>query len=277
MAGKSWTNAENNAIVADYFAMLACDLAGKHYNKSEHNRDLQSQIGRSKGAIEYKYQNISAVLQKVGETWILGYKPASNFQDSLVQVVLSHLERHRPLLEAMDAKYKLSESGIGNSLVLEPPPLLRSSIEPIQNYELEGMARRFNAAERDARNRALGKAGERFVFMHEIARLEQAGLYDLARDVRWVAADEGDGLGFDISSFTHDGKARLIEVKTTNGWSRTPFYISRNEINISEQNRDTWCLLRVWDFVRNPRAFELRPPLDSTVRLQPSSYEARFN
>ena len=29
--------------------------------------------------------------------------------------------------------------------------------------------------------------------------------------------------------FEPSGKPRLIEVKTTNGWERTPFYISANE------------------------------------------------
>ncbi len=30
----------------------------------------------------------------------------------------------------------------------------------------------------------------------------------------------------------------LIEVKTTNGWERTPFHISRNELAVADENRD---------------------------------------
>lgn len=37
-----------------------------------------------------------------------------------------------------------------------------------------------------------------------------------------------------------DGQERLIEVKTTNGWERTPFYISRNELAIAEERRSEW-------------------------------------
>ena len=33
-----WTDAENDLIVADYFAMLGADLAGRFYNKTEHRR-----------------------------------------------------------------------------------------------------------------------------------------------------------------------------------------------------------------------------------------------
>jgi hypothetical protein len=40
MAG-DWTDVQNEAIVADYFAMLADDLTGRPYNKAEHNRMLQ--------------------------------------------------------------------------------------------------------------------------------------------------------------------------------------------------------------------------------------------
>ena len=88
MVGDPWSDAENDLIVADYFAMLAADLAAHPYNKAERNRALQARIGRGRGAIEYKHQNISAVLQWLGQPWIVGYKPALNFQGSLVGAVM---------------------------------------------------------------------------------------------------------------------------------------------------------------------------------------------
>src|SRR5690349_1570371 len=93
MAG-DWTDEQNDAIVADYFAMLADDLTGRPYNKAERNRMLQAVIGRPRGSIEYKHQNISAVLKGLGEDWIPGYKPAFNFQASLVDAVVRWLDRH---------------------------------------------------------------------------------------------------------------------------------------------------------------------------------------
>lgn len=39
MAG-DWTDEQNDAIVADYFAMLAADIVGRTYSKAEHNRLL---------------------------------------------------------------------------------------------------------------------------------------------------------------------------------------------------------------------------------------------
>ena len=46
MAGEARTNQENDLIVADYFAMLRDDLAGKPHGKAEHNRLLQVRIDR---------------------------------------------------------------------------------------------------------------------------------------------------------------------------------------------------------------------------------------
>lgn len=66
MAG-DWSDAQNAAIVADYLAMLANDIAGQPYSKAEHNRLLQAVIGRPRGSIEYKHQNISAVLKGLGK------------------------------------------------------------------------------------------------------------------------------------------------------------------------------------------------------------------
>lgn len=95
---------------------------------------------------------------------------------------------------------------------------------------------------------------------HERAILTQHGRSDLARRVRWSSKEDGDGLGYDIASFSPDGQDRLIEVKTTTGWERTPFHISRNELEVAEERRDHWHLLRLYEFAREPKAFELRPP-----------------
>ena len=78
MANGSWTDEENGLIVADYFAMLADDIAGRRYSKAEHRRALLPLLNdRSEGSVEFKHQNISAVLKGLGEDWIPGYKPAA--------------------------------------------------------------------------------------------------------------------------------------------------------------------------------------------------------
>ena len=75
MSNGPWTDEENDLIVADYFAMLVDDLAGKPLNKAATYRQLADRIHRSAKAIEYKHQNISAVLKALGETWLTGLAP----------------------------------------------------------------------------------------------------------------------------------------------------------------------------------------------------------
>jgi hypothetical protein len=115
------------------------------------------------------------------------------------------------------------------------------------------------------------------VLAHERTTLAQAGRPDLAREVRWISDEDGDGAGFDIASFKPDGSPRLLEVKTTNGWDRTPFYLSRNELAVADERRADWLIFRLWNFSREPKAFELYPPLDAHISLTPTTFQASFN
>jgi hypothetical protein len=277
--GTDWTDAENDAIVADYFSMLAEELAGRKPNKAEHNRNLQALIGRGKGSIEFKHQNISAVLKGLGETWIDGYKPAFNFQASLVDAVARWLARNPAWLARSPVGSNLQAAGVAEDAMLwiGPPPTRTNTPPPAELEQMMAMAAKFDVATRDARNRALGRAGEERVLAHERSLLAASGRADLARKVRWVAEEDGDGAGFDIASFEPDGRERLIEVKTTNGWERTPFHITRNELAVADLRRKEWCLLRLWNFNREPKAFELRPPLDAHVSLTPTSFMATWH
>lgn len=134
MAGSSWTDAENDEIVADYFAMLAADLAGAPYTKSRRNRALQDALGRSHGSIEFKHQNISAVLKSLGQTWIAGYKPAFNFQNSLVDAVLRWLADHEDWGAPQEKLTGFAEAS--GALWIGPPPTRRN--EPPQRDRARG-------------------------------------------------------------------------------------------------------------------------------------------
>ncbi|WP_048648528.1 DUF3883 domain-containing protein [Nitratireductor soli] len=259
--------------------MLADDIAGRPYSKAEHNRLLQAVIGRPRGSIEYKHQNISAVLKGLGEDWIPGYKPAFNFQASLIDAVVRWLERHPDwLVPAARMAMGPSLSALREEAMLwiGPPPTHSNAPPPDELEQMTAIARKYDVAERDARNRALGRAGEERILANERASLLAAGRTDLAERIRWVSHVDGDGAGYDILSFDPDGSGRLIEVKTTKGWERTPFHITRNELAVAEERRNDWRLVRLWNFAREPRAFELRPPLEAHVSLMATSYQADF-
>ena len=279
MRSGPWTDEENDLVVADYFAMLADDLAGRGYSKTESRRALVPLLrSRSEASVEFKRRNVSAVLKGLGEDWIPGYRPAFNFQMALADAVARWLALNPVWLERMPAgrHADAAEMREAAQLWVGPPPTLSNRPPPEELGQMLTVAARFDAAGRDERNRALGRAGERLALAHERAALAGAGRSDLADAVRWVAQEEGDGAGYDIASFQPDGRPRLIEVKTTNGWERTPFHISRNELAVAEAKREEWRLFRLWNFSREPRAFELAPPLERHVSLMPTAFQASF-
>src|SRR5579883_3227358 len=91
---EAWSRDEVEAAVADYFSMLSKDLRGESYSKAAHNRGLQTILrGRSRGSVERKHQNISAILLEHGYPYIDGYKPLGNYQELLRVVVEERLGR----------------------------------------------------------------------------------------------------------------------------------------------------------------------------------------
>lgn len=278
MSIEAWTDEENDLIVADYFAMLINDVSGVLYSKADHRRRLVPRLrNRSEGSVEFKHQNISAVLKGLGEDWIMGYKPAFNFQLSLVDAVVRWLDLHpiwRPVALSPTPSSGLYEAP---PLWIGPPPTQSNGPAPQELEQMLHIARKFDVAGRDEKNRALGRAGEERVLAHERSSLTLAGRDDLAKAVRWVADEDGDGAGYDIASFNPDGSPRLIEVKTTNGWERTPFYISRNELAVADERRADWSLVRLWNFTREPKAFELHPPLEAHLSLTATTFQASFH
>jgi len=269
---RNWTDEELDLIVADYFAMLKDEAAGNSFSKAEHNRFLQRHIDRTGGSIEFKHQNISAVLLELGLPRIVGYLPAANYQKAIIPAIDRYLSTHPVALHPERRVEGIAER---QGLFVEaPPPLL--PIAP-RKADMERLVRKFNPVERDFRNRKLGREGEELVFHFERERLRQQDRPDLAMKVKWISEELGDGAGYDILSFDAKGKERLLEVKTTVGADVTPFYITRNELSVAAERPDVFRLCRVFDFTAHPRMFELTPPLDKFVHLSPLSYEASFS
>jgi hypothetical protein len=86
------------------------------------------------------------------------------------------------------------------------------------------------------------------VVRYEEEYLKSIGRSDLAKKVKHVAKSEGDGLGYDILSFTEDGEEKYIEVKTTKGDFYSTFYITRNELEWSKLHPSKYYLYRLFNF-----------------------------
>ena len=276
MAAEAWSREQVEAAVADYRHMLVQELSGQAYSKAEHNRRLQALTGRSKGSIERKHQNITAILKAMQcPYYIEGYKPLGNYQALLHEVVVAVL-LDDPVFEqaALHAASKpaVAPLGIDFDYWTDAPPRPSQVHEaPVPGFK--PLQRDYVATE--ARNRALGLAGEELVLAYERDRLERAGHGRLAGRVEHVSVRQGDGAGYDILSFDADGRERFIEVKTTAFAKVTPFYISRNEVDFSEVRAEQYHLYRLFDFRVMPRMFALQGNMRSRLSLDPASYLAR--
>jgi hypothetical protein len=262
---RAWSDGENQILVSGYLDKLDLEIRGESFNKAEFNRLLRERLAeRSRGAIEYKLQNVSGVLEALRRPWISGYKPARNYQEALVDAIASALEQDRP--EPSPGRLPPVES-VEFSPVPVPPR------EPAQDPRLRRAAK-IDFAARDARNRTLGMTGEKFVIAFEKARLIASKCPDLADRVTWVSRDQGDGLGYDIGSFEPDGRTICIEVKTSNGSNSTPFLLSAAEVAASRDLGSAYRLYRVYSFCRRPEVYRLYGPLDRCCRLEPTVYRA---
>lgn len=269
---RNWTDEELNLIISDYFLMLNDEAGGIPFNKAEHSRLLRRKIDRTEGSIEFKHQNISAVLQRLGLPRIRGYLPATNYQKAIIAAIDRYLTQNPVALHPERTVGGFTERP---GLFVETPPALLPATP--QREDIERLVRKFNPVERDFRNRKLGRDGEELVFQFERDKLRSLDRSDLAKKIRWISEEDGDGAGYDILSFDERGKERFLEVKTTVGSDVTPFYITRNELSLSSERPEAFRLCRVFDFSMRPRMFELAPPLENFVHLSPLSYEASFS
>ncbi len=280
---KDWSREEVEATVADYFAMLEAELRGDAYSKAGHNRNLQNVVKRSRGSIEFKHENISAVLIELGCRYVDGYKPRRNYQRLLRDVIVERLDaskRLRTLLEVTaDAPVRDVPTLKDILSIKVPPPQFEPRRAPkggaAQLREGPGPVIPVDYAGREERNRSLGLGGEKLVLEYEHKRLWTAGKKKLAERIEHVATTRGDHLGYDVHSFEETGEDRLIEVKTTKAGAMQPFFVTRNELRVSETRPDEYHLYRVHRFERDPKFFVLDGAVSDRCDLEGMVYQAR--
>lgn len=278
-----WSHAQIEAAVADYLGMLAIELRGQDYNKAERNRHLQAVTGRSRGSIERKHQNISAVMIENGFPYVNGYKPLGHAQKLLRDVVIERLsvaeDVHLSLTTVVE-KNQVAQPEIVDLMAIKIAPPTRKkkeyAVHEEQHEEPVAAKKAFrrNYLEAEMRNRAIGLAGEELAVRYEHERLWRAGKKELADRIEHVARSQGDGLGYDILSFETTGQERLIEVKTTNFGALTPFFVSRSEVAFSDTTEINYALYRFFNFRRQPGLFVLDGSLRRSCDLDPIQFSA---
>lgn len=275
-----WTKDEVKHIVRDYFDMLRRELTHQAYNKTEHRKYLMSLLNkRSKGSIEFKHANISAVLINMGLPYINGYKPRFNYQKKILEKEITDfvVENKLPLeqeFEQFASELILPATGTDinfSTMMSEEPVISKVSVtEPIYKPI------KTNYLEREQNNRSLGEMGEELIVRYEKWRLIEAGKNNLADKVEWISKDKGDGTGFDILSKNTNGTDRYIEVKTTKLSKETPIYLTKNELSFASLKESEFYLYRVFNFAATPQFFIKNGKYEGFCQLQPQTFKGFF-
>ena len=273
-----WSNIEVDLIIADYFSMLNDELSGKIYNKTTHRKNLLPLLNnRSDGSVEFKHQNISAVLIKLGLPFIKGYMPRYNYQHILEEKVIEYIKDQKKLLEPRfvqfaDVKVDLT-TVYDFSSILEIPP----ARQIIQESEIKYIRKpiKINYLEREQNNSSTGEQGERLVIEFEKWNLINNGREKLAEKIEWVSRTD-DRAGFDILSKNLNGSDKYIEVKTTKLSKDAPIFFSKNEYEFSKEKNTNYNLYRVFNFSKNPKIFQLNGDFDSFCKKEAIQFKGYF-
>jgi hypothetical protein len=265
-----WPDAEIQPTITAYFTMLRAELAGQPYVKAAFNRKVQAATGRSRGAVEFKFTNISAVLRNMGLPYVLGYKPRPNLQGALRAEVERFLARD-PEIPRLLEKMPVPDLPPTVQLVEVDPPVMALPRTGGRGRTAAGV----DYLERETRNRDVGLKGELLVVEHERAWLSARGRPDLAELVAHVPSTLGDGAGYDVSSFLLDGSSHHIEVKATRGSIRAPFFLSASELGYASEHPEAYSIYRVFDLGPNAKFYKLTGNMEEILYLTPASYQAR--
>lgn len=273
--GPDWTDDENRLVVSTYFQMMEDELAGKDIDKTAIYRAVSAElVRRTEDSVARKLHNVSAVVATLGMPYVTGLKPLGHYQKTLPFAVEEYLDSIG--MVHINVPANPTASGLYlQELTLTVPEAPDAGRDAQRS--MARIVRKFDPAMRDARNRELGEYGEKLVFDFECKRLLAADRPDLARQVEWVSQEDGDGAGYDILSFDLDGNPLHMEVKTTNGGSFSPFYMTENERLFAEENKKQgFRLVRVYQAATEPKAYSARSPLGTRFDFRAQNYRVHL-
>lgn len=117
---ENWSDDELAAAVEAYGEMAGLEAARKPYSKRNIYRNLAKRFGRTEKAFEYRMQNISAVLNELGRSWIPGLKPAGNVGANVrsrIEALVERWEKDKRISADKVASYKSKLPAIRDWLI----------------------------------------------------------------------------------------------------------------------------------------------------------------
>lgn len=190
--------------------------------------------------------------------------------DEMVEPDEVHNKKINYLISAPEMKFREIE-----------PPALESVVRTVDISKSVRKSMSVDEAAVKAHNKkAKGNMGEDIAIEIEKQRLKLIAREDLISKITHVAKYR-DGLGYDIISADVDSDGDVheiyIEVKTTAGDRSMPFYVSLNELNVSQKYRELYYIYRICNLKEDSEFvdyYKLNGALDETCELKPMDYIA---
>lgn len=187
-----WNTQDIQAAVDSYLKMLILEQQGEEINKAFENRILRKKLSeeRTESSIEFRMQNISAVLAELGETWIKGYRPAKNvgtnvknkIRTALTSWLLPTNENHLPTYDdnILDQRSKKLEKQHIISIpegILTPEKTYTSIKKYLRSPEVRAWVRRQarGMCEGCDQKAPFDVEGQPFLEIHHVKHLAEGG------------------------------------------------------------------------------------------------------
>lgn len=154
----------------------------------------------------------------------------------LIRISLSETVKHKELqsTDELEEIEKISASDFVITLV-ETNDDTSSSTHKKEIIPGSSVSKHVDYLAAHKKKKDLGDLGELLVIEYEKSRLMAAGRNDLAEAVEHSSKTQGDGLGYDIRSFSEDGTELFIEVKSTKQNYQDHFQMSENEVLVANK------------------------------------------
>jgi hypothetical protein len=193
------------------------------------------------------------------------------------EVLIKKMGLKFPQIESVE---KYSSSNIFEdelNLIRTQPPSKTILMQDLETPKTKGLKVDFEESE--INRKLIGDAGELQVLKYEKEVLQRMGHLELAEKVKHISQTQGDGVGYDIRSFTPEGQEKFIEVKTTIGNATNPFYITSCELAFAKSRIEQYYIYRVYELdvkLLRGKFFEINGDIEEWLRLDPILFKARM-
>lgn len=142
--------------------------------------------------------------------------------------------------------------------LVESLPIIKKTKKETQKKQFK--SRKVNWSQVQDSNKKTGEIGEELVMQWEKKKLENSKHYKhLANNIVHESKVNGDGAGYDIKSYDADtGQEMYLEVKTTTQSFNTALYMTKNERDFMENNKDKFFVYRLFNLVYDPHFARLK-------------------